>query len=147
MVNAINDLSQSVRQSDEVQLATFYVQKFDRIKKTCLTDSELAMLKDHRNLQIQPKIDMESLDAFMKNLDTIQLEIDTFAVTAEMTEKYKPMDKLTAFAEHQQIAKNFYSQAKAETSAVKPKVSHPASGTQSGAASKRDPTNEFEDGD
>jgi hypothetical protein len=46
MFNSINDLTQQIRQCDEAGLASFYVQKFDRIKKTCLVDSELAILKD-----------------------------------------------------------------------------------------------------
>jgi hypothetical protein len=53
---------------------------------------------------------MESLDAFLKNIDTVQLGIDEFHVVAEVTEKYTPKENLkdreiAAFNQHQQMAK------------------------------------------
>jgi malate synthase len=107
MCNAINDLSLQVRQSDEAQLATFFVTKFDRIKKTCLVDSELSMLKDQRSLQIQPKVDIESLDAFMKSIESVQLSIEGFAVTADQQDRFTKQKGLAVFAEQQQFAKQF----------------------------------------
>lgn len=101
LCNAINELSQQVRTCDEAQLATFFVTKVERIRKTCLVDSELAMLKDQRSLQIVPKIDQESLDSFLRSIESIQLSVDNFGVTADLHDKFNAkQNDIAAFNEH-----------------------------------------------
>ena len=66
-------------QEDDVQLATFYAQEYDSLKRTCLMDSDLPQIKDIPDkVNFQAKLDMTTLDQFLKGMESIQVCLENF---------------------------------------------------------------------
>ena len=76
---AIDSINQQIQQEDEVSLASFYAQNYVSLKRTCLMDSDLPQIKEiPEKVSLQAKMDMSSLDQFLRDMESIQLCLESF---------------------------------------------------------------------
>lgn len=60
-------------------LATFFAQNYESMKRSLLLDSDLPQLKELPDkVIIQAKLDMSSLDQFLKDMDSVTVCLDSF---------------------------------------------------------------------
>ena len=68
-----------IRDRDEVALCTFYAANFEGLKRSCRMDTDVPQIKELPDkVNLQPRLDMQSLDAFLKDMETVQLCLDSF---------------------------------------------------------------------
>ena len=76
-MGAVDELDGKIRQNDDVQVAHFYAENLEMIKRTCLTESDLPQFRDiPQRINLSAKIDMQSLNEFLKNMEQVQVCID-----------------------------------------------------------------------
>ena len=55
-------------------MAQFYAENLEMIKRTCLIESDLPQFRDiPQKISLSAKIDMQSLNEFLKNIEQVQL--------------------------------------------------------------------------
>ena len=59
-------------------MAQFYAENLEMIKRTCLIESDLPQFRDiPQKISLSAKIDMQSLNEFLKNIEQVQLCIES----------------------------------------------------------------------
>ena len=76
-MGAVDELDGKIRQNDDVLVAQFYAENLEMIKRTCLAESDLPQFRDiPQRINLSAKIDMQSLNDFLKNMEQVQVCID-----------------------------------------------------------------------
>ena len=70
LFGAVEDLDNKIKSQDESMIAAFYSENMETIKRTCLIESDLPQFKEvPEKVNLTAKIDMSSLDEFLKGIE------------------------------------------------------------------------------
>ena len=60
-------------------LSTYFANNYENMKRTCLMDSDLPQIKEiPEKVSFQAKLDMTSLDQFLRDMESVQICLENF---------------------------------------------------------------------